>query len=402
MKIHKIQLNSSINIGKINLAIGNFDGLHLGHKKVIQRLIQQSNKNNFDSAIMSFSPHPRLFFSRKNDNFNIISDTLKIKLLKQLGIKHFIILNFNQSIASLNPEDFIEIILVKKLQIKDLIVGNNFKFGKDRKGNITLLKEQSLIYNFTVSVLEQVKLKQTSENFSSTLIRKNIREGNVEKVNLCLGRNWSMEGVVIPGDNRAAEMKFPTANMIPPNIIHPKKGVYVVKILYEGNIFNGIANFGIRPTVDGEKLLLEAHLFDFNSDLYGKDLTVEFLAFIRDEQKFESLDKLKKQIEQRTKKNTAVIISDTFGRPFRLGQANIAIGIAGMEPIIDYKGKPDTFGKILQVTAIAVADELCSASELVMGKVKNCPVAIVRNFKFDFSDAKIQKIIRPKTEDLFR
>jgi len=101
----------------------------------------------------------------------------------------------------------------------------------------------------------------------------------------------------------------------------------------------------------------------------------------------QSADKLKKQIEQRTKKNTAVIISDTFGRPFRLGQANIAIGIAGMEPIIDYKGKPDTFGKILQVTAIAVADELCSASELVMGKVENCPVAIIRNFKFDFSDA---------------
>ena len=116
----------------------------------------------------------------------------------------------------------------------------------------------------------------------------------------------------------------------------------------------------------------------------------------------QSANKLKKQIEQRTKKNTAVIISDTFGRPFRLGQANIAIGIAGMEPIIDYKGKPDTFGKILQVTAIAVADELCSASELVMGKVENCPVAIIRNFKFDFSDAKIQKIIRPKTEDLFR
>ena len=116
----------------------------------------------------------------------------------------------------------------------------------------------------------------------------------------------------------------------------------------------------------------------------------------------QSADELKKQIEQRTKKNIAVIISDTFGRPFRLGQTNVAIGIAGMEPIIDYKGKPDTFGKILQVTAIAVADELCSASELVMGKVENCPVAIIRNFKFDFSDAKIQKIIRPKAEDLFR
>ena len=116
----------------------------------------------------------------------------------------------------------------------------------------------------------------------------------------------------------------------------------------------------------------------------------------------QSADKLKNQIEQRTKKNIAVIISDTFGRPFRLGQANIAIGIAGIEPIMDYKGKPDTFGNPLQVTAIAIADELCSASELVMGKVENCPVAIIRNFKFDFSDAKIQKIIRPKAEDLFR
>jgi len=116
----------------------------------------------------------------------------------------------------------------------------------------------------------------------------------------------------------------------------------------------------------------------------------------------QSANLLRDRIEQKTGKNIAVIISDTFGRPFRLGQANIAIGIAGMEPIIDYKGKPDTFGKILQVTAIAVADELCSASELVMGKVENCPVAIIRNFKFDFSDAKIQKIIRPKAEDLFR
>ena len=302
MKIHNIKLNSSIHIDNINLAIGNFDGLHLGHQKIIERLIYQSNEMHIDSTIMSFLPHPRQFFSDKYDNFTITSEALKIKLLKQLGVKQYIVLNFDQSIASLAPEEFIEIILVNKLKMKNIVVGSDFRFGKERMGNVSLLKKQSLIYNFTVSVLEQIKLKQTSENFSSTLIRKNIREGNVEKVNLCLGRNWSMEGVVIPGDNRAAEMKFPTANMIPPNIIHPKKGVYVVKILYEGNIFNGIANFGIRPTVDGEKLLLEAHLFDFNSDLYGKDLTVEFLAFIRDEQKFESFDKLKKQIYMDIKK----------------------------------------------------------------------------------------------------
>ena len=116
----------------------------------------------------------------------------------------------------------------------------------------------------------------------------------------------------------------------------------------------------------------------------------------------QSADKLKKQIEQRTKKNTAVIISDTFGRPFRLGQTDVAIGVAGIEPILDYSGKPDTFAKIMQVTAIAIADEICSATELVMGKVEKCPVALVRNYKFNFSDAKIQNLLRPKHEDLFR
>ena len=298
MKIHNIQLNSSINIDNINLAIGNFDGLHHGHQKIIERLIDQSNDMNIDSAIMSFLPHPRQFFSGQYDNFTIISDALKIKLLRQLGVKHYIVLNFDHLIASLTPEEFIEIILVKKLKMKNLVVGHDFKFGNERKGNVSLLKEKSLIYNFTVSILEEVKLKQTSEIFSSSLIRKSIQEGKIEKVNLCLGRNWSMEGTVVPGDKRATMMNFPTANIIPLNIIHPKKGVYVIKILYEGNVFNGIANFGIRPTVDGKKLLLEAHLFDFNSNLYGKYLTVEFLAFIRDEQKFENFDKLIQQIQK--------------------------------------------------------------------------------------------------------
>jgi len=298
VKIHNIQLSSSINIDNINLAIGNFDGLHLGHQKIIERLIDQSNDMNIDSALMSFLPHPRQFFSGQYDNFTIISDALKIKLLRQLGVKHYIVLNFDHLIASLTPEEFIEIILVKKLKMKNLVVGYDFKFGKERKGSVSLLKKQSLIYDFTVSALEQVKLKQTSEIFSSTLIRKSIQEGKIEKVNLCLGRNWSMEGTVVPGDKRATMMNFPTANIIPPNIIHPKKGVYVIKILYEGNVFNGIANFGIRPTVDGEKLLLEAHLFDFNSNLYGKYLTVEFLAFIRDEKKFENFDKLIQQIQK--------------------------------------------------------------------------------------------------------
>ena len=296
MKIHNIQLNSSINIQNINLAIGNFDGLHLGHQKIIKKLIHHSSEMKIDSCIMSFLPHPRQFFSGKNDNFKIFSEELKIKLLKQIGVNHYFVLNFDQSIVSLTPKEFIEIILVKKLMIKNLVVGYDFKFGKDRKGNVSLLKDQSLIYNFTVRVIEQVKLKQSSEIFSSSLIRKYIKEGNVEKVNSCLGRNWSLKGTVVPGDKRASKMDFPTANIVPPNLIHPKKGVYVVRTLYEGTFLEGIANFGIRPTIGGKKLLLEVHLFNFNSNLYGKDLTVEFLAFIRDEKKFENFKKLTQQI----------------------------------------------------------------------------------------------------------
>ena len=299
MKIHNIKLNSSLVIENVNLAIGNFDGLHLGHQKIIEKLIHESKIMKINPSVLCFSPHPREFFSsRKNNNFNIISDSLKAKLLGQLGVKHYIVLNFDQGVASLSPQEFIKSILVEKLNIKNLVVGYDFKFGKDRLGDVSLLKEQSSIYNFTVNVLKQIKLKKSSEVFSSSLIRKNIQEGNIEKVNYCLGRNWSMEGVVISGDKNANKMGFPTANIIPPNLIHPKKGVYVVKILYAKTVFKGIANFGVRPTVKGDKLLLEVHLFDFNSNLYGKDLTIEFLAFIREEKKFENFNLLKQQIDK--------------------------------------------------------------------------------------------------------
>ena len=298
MKIHKIQLNSFIDIGKINLCIGNFDGFHLGHQKIIKILIKESNILKIDSALMSFIPHPRKFFSGLHNNFDIISDDHKIKFLQDIGIKHYILLNFDQSLASLTPEDFIEKILVEKLNILNLFIGNDFKFGKNRQGNVKLLKEKSLIYNFNVNVIEQVKSKKSSEVLSSSLVRKNIQEGKFKNVSSILGRNWCMDGKVVPGDKRASKMNFPTANIIPPDLIYPKKGVYIVKGLYKGDIYNGIANFGERPTVRGKKLLLEVHLFNFSKNIYGKNLTVEFLAFIRDEKKFENFDKLIQQIRK--------------------------------------------------------------------------------------------------------
>ena len=299
MKIHKIHIESSLSIKNINLAIGNFDGIHIGHQKVIKKLVDISNKNNVESAIMSFSPHPRQFFTNKYNNFNIISNSLKNILLDQLGVTHLILLEFNKYTASLSAKDFIEKILIKNLMINSLVVGYDFKFGKDRKGTVNLLKEKSLKYNYKLHVLKPEKLKKSSEIFSSSLIRKNIQEGNFKKVNSCLGRNWVINGIVITGDKKARKMNFPTANIIPNHdIVNPKLGVYAVKVKFRGKYHVGIANFGKRPTVDGNKLLLEVHLFDFNSNLYGKDLTVEFLTFIRDEKKFDNFDILTKQIQQ--------------------------------------------------------------------------------------------------------
>ena len=296
MKIYNIKLGTSLDISNINLAIGNFDGIHLGHQKIIKELINNSKKNQTHPAVLSFDPHPRQFFSGNYENFNIISENSKIYFLEKLGVEYYFSLKFDHSIASLAPRKFIKKILIDQLKINYLVVGFNFKFGKDRLGDVHLLQDQSTNYNFSIKVIHPVKFNSTSEVFSSSLIRKNIQTGNFEKVNTWLGRNWSMSGTVVPGDKRAGKINFPTANIIPSNLIHPKRGVYAVRIKIGKNLFNGVANFGKRPTVDGTKLLLEVHLFDFDENIYGKDLTVEFLTFIRDEKKFENFALLTKQI----------------------------------------------------------------------------------------------------------
>ena len=298
MKIFKIKSTSSFKYSNINLAIGNFDGVHIGHQKLIKKLVSKCKKEKTKSAILSFSPHPRQYFTKNYKDFNIIDEIEKIKIIKELGIDFYISFLFDYNLASLSAEKFIKDILFKKLKIKNITVGYDFKFGKDRKGNIDLLNKFKIKYGFDVSVIKPVINKINSLAYSSSIIRKNIREGNFESVSLMLGRNWSINGKVIAGNKRAGKINFPTANISPPNLIHPKRGVYAIKAKYDDIFYNGIANFGIRPTIDGEKLLLEAHLFKFNQDIYGKDLTVEFIAFIRDEKKFNDFKSLTKQIQK--------------------------------------------------------------------------------------------------------
>ena len=298
MQIHNIRLDSQANVADINLAIGNFDGLHLGHQKIIDELIKNSKIKNCTSAILSFKPHPRQFFSKEYYNFQIISEEEKIYLLNKQGIDHYFSLRFDKNIASLSPKDFISKILIKQLNSKHLVVGYDFKFGKDRKGNSSLLQELSKVYGFDLNIIQPITSNYNSEIYSSSQIREAIRNGDMEKANLFLGRNWLMQGTIIEGGKRAGAMNFPTANIIPGELIRPKKGVYAIRAKYIDKWINGIANFGERPTVDGKKLLLEAHLFEFNQNIYGKELTVEFLTFIREEKKFDNFALLTKQIQK--------------------------------------------------------------------------------------------------------
>ena len=298
MKIHSLNTESYFNNSNLCLAIGNFDGLHKGHLKIINKLNKISSKNNLLSSVMSFNPHPRIFFNEIVDPFNIYTQTDKLKFLKDLGLDVFIEFSFNNNLSELSADDFITEILINKLQIKYLVIGKDFKFGKDRKGDFKILEKYVLKNNFNTHVIDPVMLNDKSDKYSSSIIRSHINNGKMEEVKNALGRPWHMRGTVIEGDRRARQINFPTANIIPGKHILPKNGVYCVEVVFEDKKYKGVANFGLRPTVDGNNLLLEIHMFNFNREIYGKELTVEFLTFMRSEQKFNNFEALTKQINK--------------------------------------------------------------------------------------------------------
>ena len=194
--------------------------------------------------------------------------------------------------------DFIKKILVDKLKIKNLIVGSDFRFGKDRIGNIDILNKSSKEYDFEVNLVNTLMIKDQSDKFSSSIIRADIKNGNMNNVYKSLGRYWHIKGKVIEGQKKAREINFPTANMKPGLHILPKNGVYCVEVIHENKKYFGISNFGHRPTVQGVELLLETHIFNFDKEIYGNELTVRFLTFMRAEQKFDNFEKLTNQIKK--------------------------------------------------------------------------------------------------------
>jgi len=298
VKIFKLDTETPFTKDSLCLTIGNFDGFHNGHQEILKTLKKISIDKKLLSAVMSFDPHPRSFFYKDVNNFNIYTKKDKLNFLKDFGIDIYINFAFDKKLSEYSSNEFIDKILVNKLNIKNLIVGSDFKFGKDREGNVDILNSFSKIYNYEINLVNAVNIKNKKEKYSSSLIRKDIEDGNFENVSKSLGRYWHMTGKIVEGQKKARKINFPTANMEPDNHILPKKGVYCVEVVYSGKKYFGISNFGVRPTVDGSKLLLETHIFNFDEEIYGKELTVRFLTFIRSEQKFDNFDLLTEQIKK--------------------------------------------------------------------------------------------------------
>ena len=294
MKIYSnLNLNNKHRNGVI--AIGNFDGLHLGHLKVINEAKVKAKKLNLPFGVMTFEPIPVMFFNKKLKNHRINSLEQKKNLLKKLKLDFLIVIKFNKYFSSLTAEDFIKKIIYKKIKCKYLYVSRNFKFGHKRRGNIKTLKKFEKLFDYTRVITKPYK--KNNKIISSTIIRKKIRAGKIDEINKLLNRIWSVEGKVIKGQKRGRKIGFPTCNLKLDNYVIPRLGVYTVKVSNKNFNKNGIANIGYRPTFKGQSLLLETNIFGFRKNLYNKVINVSFEKFIRPEKKFKNLEYLKKQIK---------------------------------------------------------------------------------------------------------
>ena len=293
----KIYNNVKLNRNHLNsvIAIGNFDGLHLGHQKVLNEAKQKAKKKRLPFGVITFEPVPVMFFDKKIKNHRINSLEQKKLMLKIFKLDFLIIIKFNKEFSSLSAEKFIEKIIYKKTKCRYLYVSKNFRFGFKRRGNIQTLKKFEKLYGYKNIITKP--FKKNNRIISSTIVRKKIRKGKINEVNKFLNRNWSIEGKVITGRKRGRKIGFPTCNLKLHSYVIPRLGVYSVRVKSKYFIKNGISNVGYRPTFNGQNLLLETNIFGINRNLYNKVITVYFKKFIRPEKKFKDFKFLKKQIK---------------------------------------------------------------------------------------------------------
>ena len=277
------------------LTIGNYDGIHTGHKKIIERVKEEARLINGTPMLMTFYPHPVSVV--KPDKILCLITPLNVRkrLIEESGIDVLLVLPFNEEFRLLTPQEFVENILVNKLGIKGLIVGYDFKFGRGGKGDTELLRQLSGTYGFFFEVVEAITLD--GEKIGRNRIRKLIMEGDVKKAERFLGRPHMLEGKIVHGDGRGAGIGFPTINLKTDYELIPKDGVYISEVEINGKMLPSVTNIGYNPTFDAKKLSVETHILDYSGDLYGADLTLYFHERIRGEIKFDGVDALKNQID---------------------------------------------------------------------------------------------------------
>lgn len=277
--------------------LGTFDGVHLGHKKIIERLTQEAEKSNTESLVLTFFPHPRMVLQGNSviQLLNTIQE--KAELLESIGLQNLIIHPFDESFSQLSAEEFVKTILVDQFQIKKIIIGHDHRFGKNRSADINDLIAYGKIYDFEV---EQISAEEIDEvSISSTKIRKALMSGDIQLANEYLGYNYFITGTVVKGRQLGRTIGFPTANLkIEEEYkLIPLNGVYIVKSYWNGKEIFGMMNIGTNPTVDGKEKTIETNFLDLEEDLYGKEMRIYFLQRIRSEEKFDSIDTLKAAIE---------------------------------------------------------------------------------------------------------
>ena len=281
---------------KTIVTIGTFDGIHIGHQKILKDLIKTAKKEGKKSVLLTFFPHPRMVLQK--DNKILLLNTIEEKsgLLEKMGLDYLIIHPFSKEFSRLTALDFVRDILVNKLNTSRLIIGYDHHFGKNREGNIHQLKEYSLLYDFKVEEIPAQDIDDVS--VSSTKIRTALKEGNLKTAKNYLGYHYMLNGTVVSGKKLGGTIGFPTANLEikEPYKLIPKTGVYIIKTHINTVLYTGIMNIGFNPTVLGKHQTIEAHLFDFNEDLYGKEIMIEFIYFLREEHKFKSIEELVVQL----------------------------------------------------------------------------------------------------------
>ena len=297
-------LNASV------VTIGNFDGVHLGHQKIINSAKEYAEKMQIPLVVVSFDPHPgKILYPAKAPKL-IKTRKQKRDILRKMGVNFFYIINFTPSFAKKSPEEFVDEVLVDVLGVKKVFVGFNFAFGKDRSGGLEFLKKQGKEKGFDVYAVPPVVVE--GEIVSSSLIRKLLEKGEVKKANKFLGRHYYLEGIVIHGEQIGRKIGFPTANIITENELMPKLGVYASYTKLNGKDLPSITNVGYKPTFGSDKIIVETYIFDFNREIYGELIQVKFVEFIRPEKKFSGVAELIDEIKSDCKQCKKMLVNSGF------------------------------------------------------------------------------------------